>query len=229
MHRLIYMAGVNAPNRYLLADRCSCWLLSVALVREGTSGLPLWLRYAMAGRYVLWDCGAFSTSREPVRYHEYLTFLARHVTRLPSHEYLQFDVMGDPEATDWYYRDMLRRRYRPWKVIQPGGDTTCLYTESYAALGGLVGMKPTERRRHLDGVFYPEDGRRPTARIHLLGVSGTQWLERYPARSADSTNWLPYGPWNRRLTPEQWATQHYGWQDVPYQPPAIQCRLAFAT
>lgn len=206
MLRHIYVAGVNRKHLAAAADVCPYWLLSVTLLRK----CPSWLAGYMQNRTVIWDPGTFS--EDAIAYHRYRAYLDRYARS--QDEYLQYDEIGDPEATGWYLQDMRRRGYNPIPILQPGGNTGLLQ-EKRVALGGLVKLPKTSRTEYLDSLFYNHE---VTARVHLLGMCRQQWFEPYGAAlSGDSTTWIPRSEWNRQKTVAEWM-QEYGEQWIPHVP-----------
>jgi hypothetical protein len=215
MKRIIYVAGVNRKHLAAAADECPYWLLSVTLLRK----YPSWLAQYLIGRTVIWDPGTFS--EDAVAYHRYRSYLDRYARS--QDEYLQYDEIGDPEATAWYLQDMRRRGYDPVPILQPGGNIELLQ-EKRLAIGGLVRLSEEQRRHYLDDIFYNHT---VTARVHLLGMGRAEWFEPYKtAVSGDNTSWIPRSEWNRRKTVSEWM-QEYGEQWIPYRPRrATQIQLA---
>lgn len=203
MMRQIYVAGVNRKHLAAAAAHIPYWLLSATLVRK----YPSWLAGYLPGRTVLWDPGTFS--EEAISYHRYREFIDRYARSVD--EFLQYDEIGDAEATAWYLRDMRRRGYRPIPVLQPGGEATLL-AEKRLAIGGLVPMEASDRRRYLDTILY---GGLVQARIHLLGMWRPEWFAPYSeALSGDSTTWIPRGEYNRQKSMAEWL-EGYGDQWIP--------------
>jgi hypothetical protein len=206
MKRFIYVAGVNRKHLAAAANECPYWLLSVTLLRK----YPSWLTGYLQRRTVIWDPGTFS--EDAVAYHRYRSYLDRYARS--QDEYLQYDEIGDPEATAWYLQDMRRRGYNPIPVLQPGGDVQLLQ-EKRVAIGGTVPMTAEQRRAYLDHLFYDHDVR---ASVHILGMWRPEWFEPYAqAVSGDSTTWIPRSEYNRRKTIEEWL-QGYGEQWIPFKP-----------
>jgi hypothetical protein len=210
VRRIIYVAGVNTRPLAKAADGVPYWLLSVTLLRR-KNGLPSWIHSYLHRRTVLWDPGTFT--EDCISYHGYRAFLDRWARS--TDEYLQYDEVGDPEATAWYLQDMRRRGYDPIPVLQPGASPGLL-AEARVAVGGLVPMTKDERRRYLDWLFY-QSGVKVAGRVHLLGMWRHEWFEPYPATSGDSTTWIPRGPYNRQQSVEEWLRE-YGEVDIPYIP-----------
>jgi len=209
MNRTIYVAGVNRKHIAAAADRVPYWLLSATLLRK----YPAWLSGYLSRRKVLWDPGTFSA--DAMAYHRYRDYLDRFARS--EDEYLQYDEIGDAEATGWYLKDMRRRGYKPIPIYQPGASIELLQ-EQRLALGGLVPMKSEARRHYLDELLYNGP---VTARLHLLGMWRREWFEPYAhVISGDSTTWLPRGEYNRRKTQAEWL-EGYGEQWIPFQPRSV--------
>lgn len=91
--RTIYFAGINRKHLASAADGVPYWLLSATLLRK----YPGWIEsYMTRQRLVRWDPGTFS--KEAISYHAYRSFLHEHAK--PWHSYLQYDEIGDAEATE---------------------------------------------------------------------------------------------------------------------------------
>lgn len=206
VNRIIYVAGVNRKHLAQQASSVPYWLLSVTLLRK----YPNWLAQHLQNRTIIWDPGTFS--EDPVSYSYYRQFIDRYMKS--KDQYLQYDEIGDAEATAWYLQDMRKRGYKPIPVLQ-GNAYYLLRQESLVAIGGLVRMEEGKRRRYLDEIFYDH---RPSARIHLLGMKDPQWFTPYlEAVQGDNTSWIPRSDWNRKKTVEQWMKE-YGEQWMPYIP-----------
>lgn len=206
MKRCIYVAGVNRKHLAAAANDCPYWLLSVTLLRK----CPSWLGGYLQNRRVIWDPGTFS--EDAIAYHRYRAYLDRYARG--QDEYLQYDEIGDPEATEWYLKDMRRRGYDPVPILQPGGTVTLLH-EKRVAIGGLVKLSEANRKHYLDDLFYNHE---VAARVHLLGMCRVEWFEPYRAVfSGDSTTWIPRSEWNRRKTIAEWM-EEYGEQWIPHIP-----------
>lgn len=202
---------------------CNYWLLSVTHVRT-RRGIPEQLRPYLRGRKILWDPGTFSD--EAISYLNYRRFIEAYV--LPEHDYLQYDEIGDPEATEWYLKDMRRRGFNPIPILQPGSSPE-LFNEPRLAIGGVA--RPTwsheQRIAYLDSLFYPETGPRKVGWVHLLGLGSRDIFERYPAASGDATTWLPRQEPHRRRPISEWMKE-YGEVDIPLRPPTQYQRRLFA-
>ncbi|WP_240644693.1 hypothetical protein [Paenibacillus paeoniae] len=160
-------------------------------------------------RAVRWDPGTFSN--DAISYRSYRDYIHQHAK--PWHDYLQYDEIGDPEATAWYLQDMRRRGMHPIPILQ-GNAFHLLHSERHIAIGGLVGMPEARRVDYLDEVFYEH---KPVGRIHLLGMVQHKWFSPYTAVEGDNTSWIPRDEWNRRKTIAEWLAE-YGEQWVPFQP-----------
>jgi hypothetical protein len=216
MRRTIYVAGVNRKHLAKQADSVPYWLLSVTLLRK----YPTWLDQHLANRTLIWDPGTFT--EDSVSYTYYRQYIDKYMRS--KDRYLQYDEIGDAEATEYYLRDMRKRGYKPIPIMQ-GRSFHLLRQEPIVAIGGLVMMGDEERRRYLDEIFYDY---RPTAQIHLLGMIKHEWFTPYQtAIQGDNTSWIPRDEWNRRKTIEQWLTE-YGEQWIPYrQREFVQLAMGF--
>jgi len=65
-------------------------------------------------RSVLWDPGTFS--EDSISYRTYRKHIQSNVK--PWHTYLQYDEIGDEEATLWYLKDMRKRGFNPIPIMQ---------------------------------------------------------------------------------------------------------------
>ncbi|WDL96387.1 hypothetical protein [Alicyclobacillus sp. ALC3] len=218
MQRRIYVAGINTRKLRDAADSVPYWLLSATLLRQ-KHGLPSWLVSHLENRVLMWDPGTFT--EDCISYHGYRAFIDRWARSRD--EYLQYDEIGDPDATAFYLHDMRKRGYDPIPVLQPGGDASIL-SEPRAAIGGTVPMGADDRAAYLDELFY-HSGVAITGRIHLLGMWRPEWFRPYFAGSGDSTTWIPRAPYNRQMSIPEWLEQ-YGEQNIPYvRRDSIQQRL----
>lgn len=212
MKRTIYVAGVNRKHLAAAAAVCPYWLLSVTLLIKQGLSLPEWLLPYLKDRHLLYDPGTFSDGA--VSYQTYRRFLEKWLRK--NDTYLQYDEVGDPEATAWYLQDMRRRGFKPIPVLQPGGDLELL-KEPHLALGGLVRMDDVARSVYLDRLLHGE--RKPEGKVHLLGIGKHEVYERYGAAThGDCTSWIPRSEWNRRKSIAEWM-RGFGEVDIAYRPP----------
>lgn len=216
MRRTIYVAGINTWTRLPALSVCNYWLLSVTQVRT-RAGIPKQLQPYLPGRKIIWDPGTFSDNA--ISYLNYRRFIEDHVR--PEHDYLQYDEIGDPEATAWYLADMRRRGFNPIPILQPGGSEA-LFDEPRLAIGGIARKSWSWKMRfdYLDKLFYPPTGPRKVNWVHLLGMGRREVFERYPAASGDATTWIPRQKPHRRKSIAEWMEQ-YGEQDIPLNPPTM--------
>ncbi|AGN33768.1 hypothetical protein PANG_00049 [Paenibacillus phage PG1] len=206
MKRIIYVAGVNRKHLAEQANSVPYWLLSATLLRK----YPSWLESYMRNRTVIWDPGTFT--EDCISYQGYRAYLDRHAKS--KHMYMQYDEIGNPEATEWYLNDMRRRGYEPIPILQPGGDKGLLQNERMVFIGGTVPMSDGERMRYLDDLLGPGI----TAKVHLLGMMKPEWFAPYQAAvQGDNTSWIPRSEWNRRKSIDEWM-QEYGKQWIPHVP-----------
>lgn len=214
MKRIIYVAGINRKHLAAAAQDVPYWLLSVTLLRK----YPNWLAQYLNGRSILWDPGTFS--EDCVSYKYYRAYIDRYMKS--QDQYLQYDEIGDAEATAWYLADMRKRGYRPIPILQ-GNAYHLLHDEPMLAIGGLVRMNDSVRQEYLDHIFYEH---KPTARIHMLGMMRHEWFAPYrEAVQGENTSWIPRSEWNRRKTIEEWMKE-YGEQWIPHEPrKLVQLRL----
>jgi hypothetical protein len=197
------MAGVNRKHLAAQADRCPYWLLSVTLLRK----YPNWLSNYLTNRIIMWDPGTFSD--DSVSYKYYLNYLDRYARS--KDEFLQYDEIGDHEATSFYLKDMRRRGYKPIPILQPNGDLTLL-KEKRIAIGGLVLMSKTNRKQYLNNLL----NKNVTANVHLLGMIGEKWFAPFNCSiTGDSTTWIPRAEWNRKKSIDEWLML-YGEQWIPF-------------
>lgn len=202
MNRIIYVAGVNRKHLANAVSHIPYWLLSVTLLRK----YPTWLDQHVAKRTVIWDPGTFS--EDPVSYQYYRQYIDRYMRS--KDRYLQYDEIGDAEATAYYLKDMRKRGYKPIPVLQ-GNAFHLLRQEPIVAVGGLVRMGDEERKMYLDEIFYDYQ---PTAKIHLLGMIKKEWFEPYrQAVQGDNTTWVRGGQYKQY--PEM--LNNYGEQWIPHK------------
>lgn len=216
MERIIYVAGVNRKHLAAATAEVPYWLLSATLLRK----YPSWLEsYMTKDRQIRWDPGTYSD--DPISYQYYRKYL--YLNAKPHHTYLQYDEIGDEEATAWYLRDMRRRGMSPIPVLQ-GRMFYLLRQEPIVAIGGLVPMNDDTRRRYLDEIFYDH---RPVGKVHLLGMIKKEWYAPYgEATDGDNSSWIPRDEWARKKSIDEWM-QEYGEQWIPHVPRQfIQMSLA---
>lgn len=211
LKRIIYVAGVNNWNRLQELSVCPYWLLSVTLIRRKNGGVSPKLLPYFNRINILFDPGTFSY--DSVSYLNYRRFLEEYAQ--PHHQYLQYDEIGDPEATAWYLQDMRRRGFNPIPILTPGGDPSML-SLPVVAVGGVAKMSRKQRFEYLDSLFYPNGVLRKTYRVHLLGLGHEDYFRRYPATSGDSTTWIPRQEPHRRKSIAEWM-KSYGEQYIPFE------------
>lgn len=216
MKRIIYVAGVNRKHLAEQARNVPYWLLSATLLRK----YPSWIESYMRNRVVIWDPGTFTD--DCISYQGYRSYIDRNVKS--RHQYMQYDEIGNPEATEWYLKDMRRRGYHPIPILQPGGNSEMLKTEELIFIGGLVPMDELSRMQYLDTILSTDT----RAKVHLLGMMKHEWFAPYlHAVQGDNTSWIPRSEWNRRKTIDEWMKE-YGEQWIPYKPrDAIQMVMGF--
>lgn len=206
------------------------WVLSITALRRKTERkFPEWVwRHATnQSLSIIWDPGTFAD--DAINYPTYRRIAMDVIlSNWPYHKLMQYDEVGDPEATIWYRHDLRRRGIPCLSVIQPGeSNLDWMESEQEFFVGGLVPMtqQPDRLTAYLDGLFYPNGQRRAFGRVHLLGV-GQEWvMQRYPATSSDNTSFIKrvFVDKSKRLDD---LIPLYGERDIPYVPPqSVQGRL----
>ena len=138
------------------------------------------------------DSGAFSAfnAGKPIALHDY----ARFCRRLPDtvFAYVTLDVIYNARATHLNYIRM-RDEYRlkPVPIFTRGAPWERLHQyfedSDYVACGGTMKKKQNEEgtKRYLSRLMHESQGKR----IHLFGVTVTDWLVKYQPFSCDSSTW----------------------------------------
>ena len=157
------------------------------------------------------DSGAYSafTQGVPIDIDEYVSFIKKHRPSLSVAACL--DVIGDGEATYQNFKYMEEQGADPMPVYHQGTDEKFLLSYldqgyDYIALGGMVGGSSSSLKAWLDRLFdrYLTDAQgNPTIKVHGFGITGFQYLWRYPWYSVDSTSWLKTAAFGVVLVPKK--------------------------
>lgn len=187
-----FVVGDASTARRMLAGRRM--LMSYAM----TLGAKPWLRgpavgdlAAMSSGFVL-DSGAFSVWRSgaAVDMGAYVDWIA--AAGAKADFAIALDVIGDAEASVRNWRAMLGMGIRcPLAPVYHEGDPIAHLAE-YTSVGGVVCVGRIEGRRSRERTlaFYDECFNAcPDAKLHALGISSSEVLERYPFASFDSCSW----------------------------------------
>ena len=153
---------------------------------------------------VIIDSGAFTAFTtgkviDPKDYLEWsLSFKKRWQHKMASLEFMNLDVIGDPEGSEKNLIFLESNGLKVIPVITYGSSKEYInrYIQKYdrLAFGGLVGFPKSKSRPWLDFCFsqvmnhYKKTGN--LCRIHLLGQTSWWALERYPCYSSDSSSWV---------------------------------------
>jgi hypothetical protein len=153
---------------------------------------------------ILIDSGAFTafTTGKVIRVEDYggwaLAFKKKWEPLVRSLHFFNLDVVGDEVASDKNLKQLEAMGLRPVPIFTYNGSIQYLkqYLKDYdyLALGGLVGRSTKGQDAWVEYCFkfvvqrYKETGVMP--RVHLLGVTKQQLLEKYPTYSCDSSSWV---------------------------------------
>ena len=136
---------------------------------------------------ILCDSGAFTKKarRGEITRESYCEWLDDNAHRFT--RYLNFDVMGDHEATAKNQRWMEDNGYNPVPVWHSQSPLSLLAEmmadHDYIAIGGIVRVPKPKKWAVMEAVF----GLRPRGvKLHLLGISDQAILASFPAYSSDS-------------------------------------------
>lgn len=143
---------------------------------------------------VLLDSGAFSAkqSGNPINLNDYMSFIRNNNVE----SYIQLDVIGDDEATDYNLDIMFSNGLSPIPVWHASSTIDRLerLMAKYKRIcvGGVASsaVKSSKKgiSKRLDTVFAVAKDYWPR-HIHGLGVQQKWALERYPFYSVDATTW----------------------------------------
>ena len=142
------------------------------------------------GEGLMLDSGAFSvlTTGAVVDIDELIEFIK---TYKPA-EAIQLDVIGDEKKTWENYLYMKSSIPDVLPVIHYKASDEhikrVLEAADYILLGGLVPLNKRQKLQWLDYLYRTY--KLQNKKIHLLGVTSREILERYPAFSCDSSSWL---------------------------------------
>ncbi len=137
---------------------------------------------------VLLDSGAFSAWKRglEISLDGYMEFIREHGIS----QYLNLDVVGDPEATARNQAEMELAGLRPIPVFHFGESWEILdqLVKKYplVGLGGTVGRPYSVKERWFQQVFT----RHPGGRFHGLGFASDMLIRQFPFASTDSVWWV---------------------------------------
>lgn len=140
------------------------------------------------GFEIMLDSGAYSAWKRgtPINLEDYMEFIRWSGIR----QYINLDVVGDPEATARNQATMEAAGLKPIPVFHYGEPWEVLrqLVDRYplVGLGGHVGLPAREKDRWFGQVFAVC----PDGQFHALGLANDRYLARYGFASADSIWWL---------------------------------------
>jgi hypothetical protein len=155
---------------------------------------------------VIIDSGAFTafTAGKPINPKDYVTwaldFQSRWKPKLKELYFMNLDVIGDQEAS-WKNQSLIESLgLEVLPIITYGADSKHLIKAithyPYIALGGLVpyARQKNKLKKWLDYCFsILVDYKNKTGimpKVHLLGITTEDMLNRYPCYSSDSSTWV---------------------------------------
>lgn len=183
--------------------------------------LSHYVRHAPEEAHLMVDSGAFQAynlGRDITR-EAYLAFMTefrgRLSGRMTSLEFMTLDVVGDQRATWDNYEYFLAHSSPVVPIVTMGcGEEDILRvlkTDRFCfGFGGVIGadlprvLEWFDSCYHLIGHHHRRWGHIP--RIHLLGVSKSVFVDRYPAWSVDSSTWT---------TPARFGRSDFFSQPIP--------------
>lgn len=142
------------------------------------------------GPGLMLDSGAFSVLTQGVEVN--IDELIEFIKKYKPDQAIQLDVIGDEEKTWENYLYMARELPNILPVIHYMAShkhiSRVLESADYILLGGLVPLNRKQKLQWLDYLYSKY--KLQNKKIHLLGVTSREILERYPAYSCDSSSWL---------------------------------------
>lgn len=170
-------------------------LLSYAFIEDWAKDeFKFWIDETPAGASVFLDSGAFSawSKGTPIDLGKYCEYLQAHKHALNC--YAALDVIGSLEGSMTNLREMRRRGLDPLPVYHTAYEPLSVLEElldgcGYVCIGGMVGTSLSRERmqRLLDGCWQVI-GKHWPVKVHGLGVTAQDLLERYPFYSSDSSS-----------------------------------------
>jgi hypothetical protein len=153
---------------------------------------------------ILIDSGAFTafTTGKVIKLEEYgewaLNFKKQWESKVRSLEFFNLDVIGSQEKSNINLHRLEKMGLQTIPIFTYKADIKhleyYLRNYEYIGLGGLVGRPAKEIQQWLDYCFkYIIKYKKETGilrKIHLLGVTKQEFLERYPCYSCDSSGWV---------------------------------------
>lgn len=143
----------------------------------------------------LLDCGAFTVfqkelknpkTTEPISLTDYISFLKQNQRSF--WQYIQLDVVGDPQQTLQNFREMQKQGLNPMGVLTLGTDFEVVheYTKSnkhYAIAGGVQTRLDFAVSR-----YQKAHQQNPNGKIHALGFARVPEMFQCPIYSVDSSS-----------------------------------------
>lgn len=170
-------------------------LLSYAFIDDWAKDeFKFWIDASPPGASVFLDSGAFSahTKGTTIDLGKYCDYLLANRERLNC--YAVLDVIGNLEGTMANLREMRRRGLEPVPVYHTAYEPISVLEElldgcRYVALGGMVATSLSRERmsKKLDECWVAIEKHWPV-KVHGLGVTAQDLLERYPFYSSDSSS-----------------------------------------
>lgn len=190
----VYVAG-NGRSQIDYDTGTRNRLLSYAFIDDWAKDeFKFWIDAAPAAASVFLDSGAFSahTKGSQIDLAKYCDYLLANRERLNC--YAVLDVIGNLEGTMNNLREMRRRGLDPVPVYHTAYEPISVLEElldgcSYVALGGMVATSLSRERmsKKLDECWVAIEKHWPI-KVHGLGVTAQDLLERYPFYSCDSSS-----------------------------------------
>jgi len=171
------------------------------------------------------DSGAFTLEHAEVKdvkkyLDDYIDYIKKWNDRL--YAYANLDAIGDVEQGWKNQKYMEERGVVPVPVYHYGEDFKWLerYVNEYPyiGVGGIARGIPVRSLRNLfDRAFDYIEKRNLGTKVHGFGITGYQFLVRFPFYSVDSTTWLKQAGFGRILIPKRiWGTKEYDFMITPY-------------
>jgi len=181
------------------------------------------------------DSGSFTLENVQVKdtqkyLDDYIDYILKWNHRL--YAYANLDAIGDVEAGWVNQKYMESRGVRPVPVYHYGEDfkwaERYVNEYEYIGVGGIARGIPVRSLRNLfDRVFDYIEQKNLGTRVHGFGVTGFQFMVRYPFYSVDSTTWLKQAGFGRIMVPKfDVRTKKYNFMCTPYVVSASDVSLA---
>jgi hypothetical protein len=198
---IVYLAGVETYESYYPNQTPDdAYILSSFFYHHSRKNIPDWSR---SDRHIL-DSGAFSTFKNPndatkMDWTKYVNLYIEFIKETKQKLFFEIDidaVVGLPKVE--YYRNKIEDAIGippiPVWHSSRGWDYFCQMTENYpyVALGTTKANEQGKAIRKNPSILdkFIKQAHKNNSKIHGLGFTNLEWLEKLKFDSVDSTTWL---------------------------------------